>query len=237
VLIGRAQLFTDSGFDVPAALDARRREWESQGRTTVLAGWDGVARGVLAVADTVKPTARSAVEGLHGLGLRTLLVTGDNEAVALAVAAEVGIDEVIAAVLPGEKVEVVRRLQREGRRVAMVGDGVNDGPALAAADLGLAIGSGTDVALAAADLILVRDDLRTVPAALALSRRTLRTIRGNMLWAFGYNVAALPLAACGLLNPFIAGGAMAFSSAFVVWNSLRLQRPEIRAMRTGAVSR
>jgi len=237
VLVGRAQLFTDSGFDVPAALDARRREWESQGRTTVLAGWDGAARGVLAVADTVKPTARSAVEGLHGLGLRTLLVTGDNEAVALAVAAEVGIDEVIAAVLPGEKVEVVRRLQREGRRVAMVGDGVNDGPALAAADLGLAIGSGTDVALAAADLILVRDDLRTVPAALALSRRTLRTIRGNMLWAFGYNVAALPLAACGLLNPFIAGGAMAFSSAFVVWNSLRLQRPEIRALRTGAVSR
>ncbi len=224
VVAGRAQLFADTGLALPAALEDRRASWEAAGRTTVVVGWDGVARGVIAVADTVKPSAAGAVAGLHAMGLRTLLVTGDNDTVARAVAAGLGIDEVIAEVLPGQKVDVVRRLQAEGRRVAMVGDGVNDGPALAAADLGLAIGSGTDVALAAADLILVRDDLRTVPAALDLARRTLHTIRGNLVWAFGYNVAALPLAAFGLLNPFIAGGAMAFSSAFVVWNSLRLQQ-------------
>jgi P-type E1-E2 ATPase len=189
----------------------------------VLVGRDGHAIGAIAVADTVRPTAAAAVEELRALGLHCILLTGDNEATACAVAASIGIDDVVAGALPADKVELVRRLQHQGHAVAMVGDGINDGPALVRADLGLAVGSGTDVALNAADLIIVRDDLRVVATAIGLARRTLKTIRSNLAWAFGYNVAAIPLAAFGLLNPLIAGAAMAFSSAFVVWNSARLR--------------
>ncbi|WP_234425859.1 HAD-IC family P-type ATPase, partial [Streptomyces kebangsaanensis] len=202
-----------------------RREAESEGRTAVVVGWDGTARGVVAVADAVKETSAEAVRQLRGLGLRPVLLTGDNRAVAETVARAVGIDphDVIAEVLPQDKVDAVRRLQAEGRTVAMVGDGVNDAAALATADLGLAMGTGTDAAIEAGDLTLVRGDLRVAADAIRLSRRTLTTIKGNLVWAFGYNVAALPLAAAGLLNPMIAGAAMAFSSVFVVTNSLRLR--------------
>ena len=197
---------------------------EQQGRTVIAVGWDGAARGVVVVSDTIKPTSAQAVAELKQLGLRPVLLTGDNERAARAVAAEVGIDEVIAEVLPADKVAVIERLQREGRTVAMVGDGVNDAAALATSDLGIAMGTGTDVAIEASDLTLVRGDLRAAVDAIRLSRRTLRTIQGNLFWAFAYNVAALPLAALGLLNPLIAGAAMAFSSVFVVSNSLRLRR-------------
>jgi Cu+-exporting ATPase len=190
----------------------------------VAVAWDGVARAVLVVADTVKPTSAEAVSRLRALGLHPVLLTGDGGAAAQAVAHEVDIDEVVAEVLPAGKVDVVKRLQEQGRVVAMVGDGVNDAAALAQADLGMAMGSGTDVAREAADITLVRDDLRAAADAVRLSRRTLRAIRGNLFWAFAYNVAALPLAAAGLLNPMIAGAAMAASSAFVVANSLRLRR-------------
>ncbi|HVH94360.1 MAG TPA: heavy metal translocating P-type ATPase [Nocardioidaceae bacterium] len=196
---------------------------EDRGRTAVAVGWDGLVRGVLVVADTVRPTSARAVGTLGELGLRPVLLTGDNRRSARAVAAEVGVDEVIAEVLPEDKVAVVRRLQAEGGVVAMVGDGVNDAAALAASDLGIAMGTGTDVAIEASDLTLVRGDLQAVPDAIRLSRRTLGTIKGNLFWAFAYNVAALPLAALGLLNPLIAGAAMAFSSVFVVSNSLRLR--------------
>ncbi|MEU0965445.1 heavy metal translocating P-type ATPase [Streptomyces sp. NPDC005917] len=208
---------------VPRELAAARSRAEREGRTAVLAGWDGQARGVLAVADAVKETSAEAVRELRALGLTPVLLTGDNRAVAEAVARATGIDEVIAEVLPEDKVDVVRRLRREGRTVAMVGDGVNDAAALATADLGLAMGTGTDAAIEAGDLTLVRGDLRVAADAIRLSRRTLATIKGNLMWAFGYNVAALPLAAAGLLNPMIAGAAMAFSSVFVVTNSLRLR--------------
>jgi Cu+-exporting ATPase len=207
---------------------------ESEGRTVVFAGWDGAVRAVLVVADTVKPTSAQAVRELRDLGLRPVLLTGDNERAARAVAAEVGIDEVTANVLPQVKVDVVRALQDEGRVVAMVGDGVNDAAALAQADLGLAMGTGTDVAIEASDLTLVRGDLRAAVDAIRLSRRTLRTIKGNLFWAFGYNVAAIPLAAAGLLNPLIAGAAMAFSSVFVVSNSLRLRRFRAVSTQTAA---
>ncbi|MEV8430256.1 heavy metal translocating P-type ATPase [Streptomyces chartreusis] len=208
---------------LPTELDRARQEAERDGRTAVVVGWDGAARGVIAVADAVKETSAEAVRELRALGLTPVLLTGDNRAVAEAVADAVGIDQVIAEVLPEEKVEAVRRLRREGRRVAMVGDGVNDAAALATADLGLAMGTGTDAAIEASDLTLVRGDLRVAADAIRLSRRTLATIKGNLVWAFGYNVAALPLAAAGLLNPMIAGAAMAFSSVFVVSNSLRLR--------------
>ncbi|MDR7301480.1 heavy metal translocating P-type ATPase [Haloactinomyces albus] len=224
VLAGRAKLFTERGLGIPPELDRQREQWEQQGRTTVVIGCDGRVLAVLALADLVKPSAERAVRELHRLGLRTVLLTGDNAATASAVAGEVGIEETIAEVLPGEKVDVVRGLQSEGRAVAVVGDGVNDAPALATADLGLAVVAGTDVAIKAADLILVREDLTAAPDAIKLARGTLRTIRGNLVWAFGYNVAAIPLAMLGLLNPLIAGGAMALSSGFVVSNSLRLRR-------------
>jgi Cu+-exporting ATPase len=197
---------------------------EQRGRTVIAAGWDGAARGVVVVSDAIKPTSAQAVAELKELGLEPVLLTGDNERAARAVAAEVGIAEVIAEVLPADKVAVVERLQREGRTVAMVGDGVNDAAALASSHLGIAMGTGTDVAIEASDLTLVRGDLRAAVDAIRLSRRTLRTIKGNLFWAFAYNVAALPLAALGLLNPLIAGAAMAFSSVFVVSNSLRLRR-------------
>ncbi|HEY2306976.1 MAG TPA: heavy metal translocating P-type ATPase [Streptosporangiaceae bacterium] len=224
VVVGREGLFCDLGMTVPAQLAGQCRVWERAGCTAVLAGWDGQVRGAVAVADTVKPSAAAAVAGLRGLGLRTVLLTGDSQATAQAVAAAAGTDEVIAGALPGHKVDVIKGLQARGHRVAMVGDGVNDGPALAAADLGLALGTGTDVALTAADLILLRDDLGAVPDAIHLARATLATIRGNLTWAFGYNIAAIPLAAAGFLNPLIAGAAMAASSAFVVANSVRLRR-------------
>ncbi|MFD5845763.1 heavy metal translocating P-type ATPase [Streptomyces chartreusis] len=208
---------------LPTELVRAREEAERDGRTAVVVGWDGSARGVIAVADAVKETSAEAVRELRALGLTPVLLTGDNRAVAEAVADAVGIDRVIAEVLPEEKVEAVRRLRREGHCVAMVGDGVNDAAALATADLGLAMGTGTDAAIEASDLTLVRGDLRVAADAIRLSRRTLATIKGNLVWAFGYNVAALPLAAAGLLNPMIAGAAMAFSSVFVVSNSLRLR--------------
>ncbi|MYT72187.1 MULTISPECIES: heavy metal translocating P-type ATPase [unclassified Streptomyces] len=227
VLVGREQLLREWEIGLPEDLARAKADAERAGRTVIAVAWDGAARAVLEVADAVKETSAEAVRRLRELGLRPVLLTGDNAAVARAVAAEVGITDpadVIAEVLPQDKVDVVKRLQGEGRSVAMVGDGVNDAAALAQADLGLAMGTGTDAAIEAGDLTLVRGDLRSAADAIRLARRTLGTIRSNLFWAFAYNVAALPLAAAGLLNPMIAGAAMAFSSAFVVANSLRLRR-------------
>ncbi len=226
VLVGRPKLLADWSQHLPADLERAFKDAQGKGGTAVAVGWDGAARGVLVVADAVKPTSKEAIERFTELGLRPVLLTGDNEAVARAVAAEVGIatESVIADVLPADKVEVIKKLQAEGRVVAMVGDGVNDAAALAQADLGLAMGTGTDVAIEASDLTLVRGDLLVAADAIRLARRTLGTIKGNLFWAFAYNVAALPLAAAGLLNPMLAGAAMAFSSVFVVSNSLRLRR-------------
>ncbi|WP_432956396.1 heavy metal translocating P-type ATPase [Micromonospora haikouensis] len=224
MIVGRLRLLRERGLDVPEEVERAVTDAEAAGRTAVLAGWDGRARGVLAVADVVKPTSAAAIAGLRALGLTPILLTGDNATVARAVAAEVGIAEVTAEVLPADKVDVVKQLQADGRTVAMIGDGINDAAALAQADLGLAMGTGTDVAIEASDLTLVRGDLTAAVDAIRLSRRTLAIIKGNLFWAFAYNVAALPLAAAGLLNPMIAGAAMAFSSVFVVANSLRLRR-------------
>ncbi len=224
VVAGRAALLADRGMPLSPEFVAAKEAAERDGRTAIAAGWDGRARAIFVVADTVKPSSAEAVAALRALGLRPVLLTGDNEITARAVAAEVGIDEVVAEVLPPGKAAVVRRLQEEGRVVAMVGDGVNDAPALAQADLGLSLGTGTDVAIEASDLTLVSGDLRAAADAIRLSRRTLRTIEQNLAWAFGYNVAALPLAAAGLLNPLIAGAAMALSSVSVVANALRLRR-------------
>jgi P-type Cu+ transporter len=221
---GRPSLLAEWEIELPGELIAALEHAQLQGRTAIGAAWDGSARAMFVVADAVKESSAIAVAQLKELGLRPVLLTGDNEQTARAVAAAVGIDEVIAEVLPAEKADVVRRLQAEGRVVAMVGDGVNDAPALAQADLGLAIGTGTDVAIEASDLTLVNGELTGAADAIRLSRRTLATIKGNLFWAFAYNVAALPLAAAGYLNPLIAGGAMAFSSVFVVSNSLRLRR-------------
>ncbi|NED92004.1 copper-translocating P-type ATPase [Streptomyces sp. SID11233] len=223
VLVGREQLLAQWEIHLPAELARRKAEAEAAGRTAIAVAWDGEARAVLEVADAVKDTSAEAIVRLRTLGLTPILLTGDNRAVAESVAAEVGIEKVYAEVMPEDKVDVVKRLQAEGRSVAMVGDGVNDAAALAQADLGLAMGTGTDAAIEAGDLTLVRGDLRAAADAIRLSRRTLGTIRTNLFWAFAYNVAALPLAAMGLLNPMIAGAAMAFSSVFVVGNSLRLR--------------
>ncbi|WP_338060526.1 heavy metal translocating P-type ATPase [Pseudoclavibacter helvolus] len=223
VVVGREKLLADWAIPLDGGLAERKRHAESLGQTTVIVAWDGAARGVLAVADTIKPTSAQAIAELRRLGLRPVLLTGDNTTVAEQVAEAVGISEVIAEVLPQEKVDVIRRLQDEGHVVAMVGDGVNDAAALAQADLGLAMGTGSDIAIEAADVTLVRDDLLAALDAIRLSRRTLGTIKGNLFWAFAYNIAAIPLAALGMLNPMLAGAAMAFSSVFVVGNSLRLR--------------
>ncbi|MGR3937529.1 heavy metal translocating P-type ATPase [Streptomyces sp. BRA346] len=225
VLVGRTKLLAEWAISLPEELERAKAEAEAAGRTAIAVAWDGEARAVLEVADAIKDTSPEAIRRLRALGLTPVLLTGDNKTVAEAVAAEVGIEagQVIAEVMPRDKVDVVKRLQAEGRSVAMVGDGVNDAAALAQADLGLAMGTGTDAAIEAGDLTLVRGDLRAAADAIRLSRKTLGTIKSNLFWAFAYNVAALPLAASGLLNPMIAGAAMAFSSVFVVGNSLRLR--------------
>lgn len=224
VVIGRTQLLDDWSVTLPEPLAEAKAEAERAGHTAIVVAWDGIARGVLVIADAIKTTSAEAISDLKALGLTPVLLTGDNAAAARTVADKVGIDEVIAEVLPSDKLDVVKKLQDQGKVVAMVGDGVNDAAALAQADLGLAMGTGTDVAIEASDITLVRGDLRTVAAAIRLSRATLRTIKSNLFWAFGYNVAAIPLAAAGLLNPMLAGAAMALSSVFVVSNSLRLRR-------------
>jgi Cu+-exporting ATPase len=224
VVAGRPSLLDEQRLAPALELEAARSEAQGRGETVIAAGWEGAVRGLLIVADAARPSSATAVASLTALGLRPVLLTGDNAVTAAAVAADVGIGEVIADVLPAGKVDVIRRLQDEGRIVAMAGDGVNDAPALAQADLGLAIGTGTDVAIEASDITLVSGDLMATADAIRLSRRTLATIKGNLFWAFGYNITALPLAAAGYLNPVIAGAAMAFSSVFVVGNSLRLRR-------------
>jgi Cu+-exporting ATPase len=223
VLVGRSSLLRERSVALPDVLIAAQAAAQGQGRTVVVVAWDGAARGLVVVADSVKDTSAEAVAQLRSLGLTPVLLTGDNETAARSVAAQVGIDEVIAEVLPAGKVDVVTRLQASGHGVAMVGDGVNDAAALAKADLGIALGTGTDVAIEASDLTLVRGDLRAATDAIRLARRTLAVIRGNLFWAFAYNVAGVPLAAAGLLNPMLAGAAMALSSVFVVTNSLRLR--------------
>ncbi|MGH8953521.1 MAG: heavy metal translocating P-type ATPase [Microbacterium sp.] len=223
VIVGRDSLLAEWAQALSPELAATKARAEGEGKTVVAVGWDGLARGILVVADTVKPSSAEAIARFRAIGLTPILLTGDNEAVARRIAAEVGIDEVIAEVLPADKVAVITRLQGEGKTVAMIGDGVNDAPALAQADLGLAMGTGADVAIEASDITLVRGDLRSAVDAIRLSRATLSTIKTNLFWAFAYNVAAIPVAALGMLNPMLAGAAMALSSVFVVGNSLRLR--------------
>jgi Cu+-exporting ATPase len=223
VVVGRARQLAEHGLRLPEDVEAARDELETRGVTVVLVGWGDAAQGLLAVADTLRPTSKAAVTALRGLGLHPILVTGDNARTAATVAAEVGIDDVVAEALPEGKVAVIRKLQEQGHSVAVVGDGVNDAAALAAADLGMAVGDGTDAAIEAADIVLGREDLLVVADAVELARRTHRTIRGNLWWAFGYNTAALPLAVVGLVSPLIAAAAMALSSVFVVSHSLRLR--------------
>jgi heavy metal translocating P-type ATPase len=223
VVVGNRRLLADHAIGVPDQLDRWCQERDAEGQTTVLVGSDGRLLGALAVADTVKASAARAVEELHGLGLQCLILSGDNERTTRAVGRAIGVEQVAAGLLPEEKLAVIRRLQAEGHSVAVVGDGVNDGPALVAADLGLAMGSGTDVAINAADMIVLRDSLTAVPDAIGLARRTLHTVRVNLAWAFGYNIVAIPLAALGFLSPLLAGASMALSSSFVVWNSARLR--------------
>ena len=224
VYAGRRKLMAEAGLTIPGTLEDAADQLEGEGKTAIFGGWDGEARGVLAVADTLKDDAPVAVAELRALGIQVAMITGDNRRTADAIANDVGIERVLDEVLPKDKVEEVRRLQTEGRVVAMVGDGVNDAPALVQADLGIAIGTGTDVAIESSDITLLADDLHGVATAIRLSRRTFRAILQNLGWAFGYNTAAIPLAAFGLLNPIIAGAAMAFSSVSVVTNSLRLYR-------------
>ncbi|KPN48845.1 carbonate dehydratase [Mycobacterium intracellulare subsp. chimaera] len=235
VMVGRERFLAEGAQQLPEKLARCMRDAESDGKTAVAVGWDGKARGVLVVADAVKPTSADAVRQLRALGLTPIMLTGDNATAASAIGKQVGIDAVVAEVLPQGKVDTIKRLQAQGKVVAMVGDGVNDAAALAQADLGLAMGTGTDLAMEASDLTLVRGDLRAVPDAIRLSRKTLATIKGNLFWAFAYNIAALPLAAAGLLNPMLAGAAMAVSSAFVVSNSLRLRRFRLIAARESGV--
>ena len=223
VVVGRLRLLVDEGVDVPDDVRAIGSQWESEGFTVVLAASDRRPIGVFAIADAVRQSARQAVADLTLLGMHCILLTGDNEPTARAVAQQVGIADVIAGALPVDKNRAITELQRQGHSVAMIGDGVNDAPALATADLGLAIGSGTDAAVNAADIIIMRDNLRVAGAAIVLSRNTIRTIHGNLVWAFGYNLAAIPLAAMGLLSPLISAAAMALSSGFVVWNSSRIR--------------
>jgi Cu+-exporting ATPase len=224
VVVGRPRLLQDVGMELPPLLAGAAARYESAGRTAVAIAVDGEPRAVVALADTVRATSATAIVQLRALGLRTMLLTGDNRRTAAAVADAVGIREVISEVLPQDKARIVARLQGEGRTVAMVGDGVNDAPALARAELGIAIGGGTDIAIEAADITLTGGDIAETPRAIRLSRKVLGTIRGNLFWAFAYNVAAIPLAAAGLLQPMVAGAAMACSSLFVVANSLRLRR-------------
>jgi cation-transporting ATPase V len=224
VLVGRRSYLVSAGLSVPASIDRFARAWEDDGKTVVFVGWGGVAAGVLSVADAARPEAARTVEALHRMGVEVALITGDNRATAASIARETGVDRVLADVLPAEKVGEIERLQAEGKVVAMVGDGINDGPALAQADLGIAIGTGADVAIEASDITLLGGDLDGVVRAIRLARRAYSTIVENLFWAFGYNVAAIPLAALGLLNPIIAGGVMAMSSISVLTNSLRLRR-------------
>ena len=224
MIVGRPMLLERAGIELPVLLAEAGARAEAVGRTSVVIAVDGEARAVVVVTDTVRPTSAAAVAQLRALGLRTMLLTGDNRRTASAVADEVGIREVISEVLPADKERIVSRLHGEGRAVAMVGDGINDAPALARAELGIAMGGGTDIAIEAADITLTGGDLREVGRAIRLARAVLATIRGNLFWAFAYNVAAIPLAAAGLLEPMVAGGAMACSSLFVVGNSLRLRR-------------